>query len=173
MLGGLSRLIRNTRTCSSEGRKTMDHDHFARKLTALQQRVALLQQRGAGSAGVPEEALEELQSSLEELLVTEEELRQQNEALGVAHLEIQAARDRYADLYNFAPVGYFTLAANGAIIEANLTGASLLGVDRSFLLGTPLTRFVVKADRERYAIYRVRLGQSEEPQTTEVRLLKS
>jgi PAS domain-containing protein len=122
----------------------MDHDHFARKLTALQQRVAMLQQRGAGTAGMLEEALEELQSSLEELLVAEEELRQQNEALGVAHLEIQAARDRYADLYNFAPVGYFTLDANGAIIEANLTGAGLLGVDRSSLMGTPFTRFVVK-----------------------------
>jgi PAS domain S-box-containing protein len=87
-------------------------------------------------------------------------------------LDLQAARDRYADLYNFAPVGYFTLDANGAIVEANLTGATLLNVDRSSLIGTPLTHFVAPEDRDKYAVYRVQLGQSQEPQTVEIRFVR-
>jgi PAS domain S-box-containing protein len=76
-------------------------------------------------------------------------------------------------LYNFAPVGYFTLDANGVIVEANLTGATLLNVARSSLIGTPLTHFVVPEDRDKYASYRVGLGNSEMLQTTELRLIRS
>jgi|GEM_PF-144018 len=114
----------------------------------------------------------DIQALIHNLQVHQLELELQNEELRRAQLELQAARDRYADLYNLAPVGYFTLDADGVIKEANLTGASLLGMDRSSLLGAPFTRFVVKEDREGYAVYRVRLGKSEGPQTTEVRLVK-
>lgn len=112
----------------------------------------------------------DIQALLHSLQVHQMELELQNEDLREAQLELQIARDRYADLYNFAPVGYFTLDIDGAIIEANLTGANLLGVARSALVGTSFTRFVVKEDRERYALYRVRLGTSDGPPTIELRL---
>src|SRR6185295_11081938 len=112
----------------------------------------------------------DIQALIHNLQVHQIELELQNEELRAAQLELQAARDRYADFYNFAPVGYFTLDANGAIVEANLTGARLLNVARSALVGVPLTRFVAKEDQDKYAVYRVGLGQSQEPQTIEIRL---
>jgi len=46
-----------------------------------------------------------------------------------SHAEVEALLRQYADLYDFAPVGYFTLARDGAIRQANLAGARLLGVE--------------------------------------------
>jgi PAS domain S-box-containing protein len=114
----------------------------------------------------------DIQALIHNLQVHQLELELQNEELRAAQLELQAARDRYAELYNFAPVGYFTLDANGAIVEANLTGAALLNVARSSLIGTPLTHFVAPEDRDKYAIYRVGLGTGEALQTTELRLIR-
>ncbi|MBE7474157.1 MAG: histidine kinase [Anaerolineae bacterium] len=114
----------------------------------------------------------DIQALIHNLQVHQLELELQNEELRRAQLELQAARNRYADLYNFAPVGYFTLDVNGAIVEANLTGATLLNVTRSDLIGAPLARFVAKEDWDKYAVYRVRLGQSEEPQRIEIKLVR-
>ncbi|MCY2932516.1 MAG: ATP-binding protein, partial [Planctomycetota bacterium] len=44
--------------------------------------------------------------------------------------------------YDFAPVGYFTLTRAGRVVEANLTGAAMLGVPRPQLLRRGLGRFV-------------------------------
>ena len=114
----------------------------------------------------------DIQALIHNLQVHQIELELQNEELRRAQLELQAARDRYADLYNFAPVGYFTLDVNGAIVEANLTGATLLNVTRSALIGAPLTHFVAPEERDKYAVYRVRLGQSQEPQRVEIKLVR-
>jgi PAS domain S-box-containing protein len=148
----------------------MDEELIEDKFAALRRRSEeILQGQPANLADLSAAAIQAL---IHNLQVHQIELELQNEELRAAQLEIQAARDRYADLYNFAPVGYFTLDVSGVIGEANMTGASLLGVDRSALMGVPLTRFVVKEDQERYAVYRVQLGQSEGSQTTEVRLVR-
>jgi signal transduction histidine kinase len=81
-----------------------------------------------------------------ELRVHQIELEMQNEELRRTQLELAAARDRFMDLYDFAPVGYFTLDANGRIVEVNLTGASMLGEMRHALLNTRFARFV-KSDQ--------------------------
>lgn len=114
----------------------------------------------------------DVQALIHNLQVYQVELELQNEELRQTQLELLAARDRYADLYNFAPVGYFTLDDKGAVVEANLTGATLLNVPRSDLIGLPLTRFVAPEDREKYAVYRVGLGEGEGPQTVEIRLVR-
>lgn len=114
----------------------------------------------------------DIQRLIYDLQVHQIELQLQNEELQRTQVELWEARNRYADLYNFAPVGYFTLDAQGAIVEANLTCAILLSVDRSSLIGAPLSRFVAPEDRDRYAVFRVRLWQSEEPQRAEINLVK-
>jgi PAS domain S-box-containing protein len=114
----------------------------------------------------------DIQALIHNLQVHQIELELQNEELRRAQLDFQTARDRYADLYNFAPVGYFTLDVNGAIVEVNLTGATLLNIPRSALIGTPLARFVVPEDRDNYAVYRVKLDQNQEPQRVEIKLVR-
>jgi len=59
----------------------------------------------------------------------------QNAELRRARDELEVALDNYTDLYDFAPSGYFTLAATGVILQANLTGATLVGIERSRLVG--------------------------------------
>jgi PAS domain-containing protein len=66
-----------------------------------------------------------------ELKMYQMQLEMQNEELQRAQETITQARDRYADLYDFAPVGYFTLDHEGKIIEVNLAGAQLLGLERT------------------------------------------
>ncbi len=70
----------------------------------------------------------------------------QNEELRKIQVDLQMARNRYADLYDFAPVGYFTLDARGIIREVNKTGADILGVDRRALPGRPFSRFLSSAE---------------------------
>lgn len=80
----------------------------------------------------------------------EAELETQNEELRTAQLDLAAARDRYRDLFDFAPVGVLTLDEAGCIAEVNLMGASLLGAERSKLHGQPFARLVDAPDRRHW-----------------------
>src|SRR4051812_40145862 len=84
--------------------------------------------------GRPSDNAEQL---VQELQVHEIELEMQADELRRAHEEIEASRDRYRDLFDFAPVGYVTLDAGGSVIEANVAAELLLGVDRDRLFGRP------------------------------------
>ncbi len=103
----------------------------------------------AASAGVP--LSDDVSSELEhELRVHQIELESQNEELRRAQLDLAAARDRFVDLYDFAPIGYFTLDAAGRISEVNLTGTSMMGTQRNLLLGRRFERFVAAVDSVRW-----------------------
>lgn len=93
---------------------------------------------------------EEVQQLVHELQVSQIELQLQNEELYRAQQELTATRDRYSDLYDFAPVGYVTLSPEGVILEANLTAATLLGTERSDLVGTLLSRFISADARDTF-----------------------
>ncbi|MBF0461350.1 MAG: response regulator [Magnetococcales bacterium] len=80
-----------------------------------------------------------------ELRVHQIELEMQNEELRRTQVELATSHDRYVDLYDFAPVGYFTLTDTGMIAEVNLTGAALLGVERNTLRRCHFTQFITHA----------------------------
>ncbi len=96
------------------------------------------------SGGRSEPSAAETQCLVHELQVHQIELEMQNRELQDARQELEASRNRYVDLYDFAPVGYGTLDDKGCLLEINLTGAALLGRERSRLIGKPFLPFVAK-----------------------------
>ena len=93
------------------------------------------------------------QRLLHELEVHQIELQMQNAELRTARDEAEAALDKYTDLYDFAPVGYFTIAASGTIQLVNLTGARMFGIDRSRLLGRVFGSFVSEERRPVFDVF--------------------
>ncbi|MEI8192196.1 MAG: PAS domain-containing protein [candidate division NC10 bacterium] len=96
---------------------------------------------------------EETQRLHHELQVHQIELEMQNEELRQSRAEVEAGLERYKDLYDFAPVGYFTLDRNGAISQVNLTGARLLGVERARLVNRRFGLFVSDDSRPAFAAF--------------------
>ena len=107
---------------------------------------------------------------LHELQVHQIELEMQNEELRRANQELEELRFKYTDLYNFAPVGYFTLDQKGQILEVNLTGARLLGMERDSLHLTPFFLLVASADRAAFHSYLRKVFDSGMKQTCEIQL---
>jgi PAS domain S-box-containing protein len=114
--------------------------------------------------GMPRPA-EEL---LHELQVYQVELEMQNEELRRAQVELEESRDRYVDLYDFAPVGYLTLTYEALIAEINLTGATLLGMERSQLIHHRFAHCVAAEGRERWNNFFVSALQHDERQSCEL-----
>ena len=77
-----------------------------------------------------------------ELQVHQIELQLQNEELMQSRAELEEAYRQFSNLYDFAPVGYFTLARDGTIHDANLAGAKLLQVERGKLIKRRFGLFV-------------------------------
>jgi PAS domain S-box-containing protein len=93
------------------------------------------------------------QRLLQELQIHRIELELQNEELKQAKAEVDASLEKYADLYDFAPVGYFTLAIDGTIQLANLTGCSLLGIERTRVLGQSFLHWISGASRVNFSAF--------------------
>ena len=81
------------------------------------------------------EARADARRILHELQVHQIELELQNEELKQSKAEVDESREKYTDLYDFAPVGYCSLTADGTIQLVNFMGASLVGIERSRLMG--------------------------------------
>ena len=79
---------------------------------------------------------------IHELEVHRIELEMQNEELRLARDKAEAAIEKFTRLYDFAPAGYFTINLNGTICELNLTGARMLGKERSVLINSSFKQFV-------------------------------
>ncbi|MBD3256780.1 MAG: PAS domain S-box protein, partial [Candidatus Lokiarchaeota archaeon] len=137
---------------------------------SLRQRAEeVLQKRPEEMEEIPAEDVQDL---VHELKVHQVELEMQNEELRRAQRELERSRDRYSDLYEFAPVGYVTVSEKGIILEANLTAVTVLGVERGRLIERPLTRFIAKDDQDIYYHHRQELFETREPQTCELRMVK-
>jgi len=87
---------------------------------------------------------------LHDLQVHQIELEMQNETLRQSQIALEESRDRYVDFYDFAPVGYLTLSAQGLITELNLAGAEILGAARSKLVRSRFSPSVAAEHRDRW-----------------------
>jgi PAS domain S-box-containing protein len=124
-----------------------------------------LRQRAEESLhGAPEErpplAAHEAQRLLHELEVHQLELELQNSELRQSREETEEALEQYTELYDLAPVGYLTLSPEGIIRASNLTGAALLKLERSRLLGRNFLSFIAPKDRSAFLLFldQVRAG---------------
>ncbi|SEM36902.1 PAS domain S-box-containing protein [Syntrophus gentianae] len=116
---------------------------------------------------------EEALQVLHELRIHQIELEMQNEELHRTQAELENSRARYFDLYDLAPVGYFSLSEKGMILEANLTAATLLGVTRDSLVKQPLSRFILPEDQDIYYRHRRQFQETGKPKTCELRMVRS
>src|ERR1051326_8310658 len=64
---------------------------------------------------------------LHEITVYQEELIVQNEALVSAQAALEETRDRFVELYEFAPNAYVTLDPDGIVRQCNLAACALFG----------------------------------------------
>lgn len=121
----------------------------------------------------PTQPTTDYETLVHELQVHQIELEMQNEELRLAQLTIERSRARYFDLFDVAPIGYFTLNDKGLIVEANLEGANILGVPRNNLAGQRLSRFIAPAFQDAFYLHRRDALNTNTRQTCELKLLKA
>lgn len=115
---------------------------------------------------------EEKRHLIQELSIYKAELEAQNQELRQVQQELGTSRDKYLDLYDFAPVGYFTIDCNWRIIEVNLAGAQLLGLEKNRLVGQLLSDFIVRESQKIFYQHWKHVLQTQEKQSCEISLLK-
>jgi diguanylate cyclase (GGDEF)-like protein/PAS domain S-box-containing protein len=108
-----------------------------------------------------------------ELKVHQLQLEMQNEELRRIQQELEVTRDEYANLFDFAPIGYVTISGDGLILKANIMLATLLGRERYTLVGQPLSRFVYPEHQETYYRHCKRVFATQTRQACEIRLKKA
>ena len=144
----------------------------AEQAMRLRAEALALKQQTTASKPPAEPTLAALRDTLHELQVHQIELELQNEELRRAHLELDAVRARYFDLYDLAPLGYCTVSESGLILEANIAAATLLGVSRRDLVGQRLSRFIASEHQDTYYLCRQQLLSSGQHQTCELEMHK-
>ena len=123
-------------------------------------------------ANAPRSA-DDAQRLLHELQVHQVELEMQNEELRSSRAQVEEAVSRYTDIYDFAPVGYFTLKSNGVITQANFAGARLLGLERARLMGTRFEAFVSTVARPAFNAFVEQVFAAQAHLALEVELVRT
>ena len=113
-----------------------------------------------------------LEEVIYELRVHQIELEIQNQELREAQIKLADSQRKYFDLYNFAPVGYFTLNQKGLILEVNLEGTALLGVERTKLQKKPFFLYIANKDRNKFHKHLMKVLETGTKQSFELDLLK-
>ncbi|MEH2214764.1 putative bifunctional diguanylate cyclase/phosphodiesterase [Nostoc sp.] len=136
----------------------MDVDNFSQQIEELRSRVRGIWQRTATQPNSQHdliiEAFDELQMAVEELLAASEELE-------VTRAGAERERQRYQELFDFAPDGYLVTDTVGKILEANYAAAIMLSMQQKYLIGKPLIVFIAQQDRQ---IFRSLINNSQQIQ---------
>jgi PAS domain S-box-containing protein len=140
----------------------------SKKIPMLRKKAeALLRATKDDVAALPSDEARHL---VHELQVHQIELEMQNEELRRGQIDLEAARDRYTDLYDFSPVGHLTLDMQHRVVEANLTAGTLLRVNRKSLIGLPLDRLIARDHHDTFHRHCQEVLKAGTRQTCEVQL---
>lgn len=116
----------------------------------------------------------EMKRLVQELEVHQLELEMQNEELRQAHEALEKSRNAFAELYDFAPAGYFSFDRQGLVRNVNLPGAQLLGIERQRLLGKPMSLWIADPDgRELFSKHCEEVLERKEDDCCEIWLQRS
>lgn len=148
---------------------TDDESKAERPTDLRKQADELLAKTRTDIAAMP---LQDVQEIIHELQVYQIELELQNEELLAAQHELSAMRDRYSDLYDFAPVGYVTIGTDGKIYSANLAAGNLLKTPRSQLVGKPFPAFVFSKYRDAYTSHLERIDYHKQEEVCELEIVR-
>ena len=108
---------------------------------------------------------------IHKLSVHQIELQMQQEELLQSRDDMEKGLERYTELYDFAPVGYLTLARDSTILEVNLKATKMLGVDRSLLQGSRLALCVDPDEIRTFNAFMESVFSHQEPGSCDVMLL--
>jgi PAS domain S-box-containing protein len=147
-----------------------DKDKRLNTATALYRRAEEHLQAAAPKLQLPQ-TVAETQGIVHELQVHQVELELQNAELTRTRDDLEKALSTYADLYDFAPIGYFTLNKEAVVLAVNLSGAGLIGKDRSRVLGRNFVTFVTLTYRHVCAACIAKVFVSQTKEVCEVALL--
>lgn len=114
----------------------------------------------------------EMKRLMQELEVHQVELELQNQHLRSAQGALETSRNRYSDLYDFAPVGYFALDSKGMIVEVNLTGANRLDVEWQMLIRSPFHLYVAPEDKRLFRAHLIEVFEDKGLQHCEIKMLR-
>ncbi|OYD90120.1 hybrid sensor histidine kinase/response regulator [Nostoc sp. 'Peltigera membranacea cyanobiont' 210A] len=150
----------------------MTKDNFKQAIVEAHQRLENLSQLAslAVEKSIGHDSPRELlQQAMTEISISLEELQQQNEELIATRHLVEAERQRYYNLFNFAPDGYLLTDATGIIQEANYAAAKLLNVRQSYLIGKPMAVFVHQTERQKFRQIMLQLQQQGQIRREELR----
>ena len=149
---------------------TLYHDNLASRIKSLA-KLHELQSNGRGKE--IDESVESSRQLIKVLQDHKAELELQNQQLRRAQQQLEAARDKYTDLFDFAPIGYYMIGSNGLIREVNLAGAVLLGLDRNTVEGCFFTNYISREYQEAFEEHRRSVLESKKKQVCEIELVKA
>ncbi len=112
----------------------------------------------------------DVEELISELQLYQSQLEMQVEKLQTTQENLEELRRQYFDLYNFAPVGYFTISPESIIKEVNLTGSEMLGVPPGMLKGAGLSNYVTSGSRDLFSSHLLALGRTKEKQSCEIKI---
>ncbi|MDH6068487.1 PAS domain S-box protein [Chrysosporum ovalisporum APH033B] len=154
----------------------MIKDNLEEAIAKAHKRLENLSQRASQaekpctSTQLLQEAIAQTSISLEELHVLAEELTEQNQELAAIRHLVEAERQSYEDLFNFAPDGYLVTDITGIIQEANYAAAKLLNVSQSYLMGKPLSVFIHQTELLKFRSLLLELRQKKQQRTEQLRI---
>ena len=147
-----------------------DKHSRSKSFTRLRKRAEQVFQEN--NAKIPTSPCHDIERVVHELQVHQIELKLQNEELRRIQVELEDSRQKYIELYDFAPVGYYTFDEMGYITHVNLAGAALVGIERRELIGRRFSAFLDDESQRRFYLHCRGVLESGSQQLCELRLMK-